>query len=236
MNTSNTCRQWINMSTGAYRAESTASSRTLAPTPMTPPPAAADAPRQQGADQAQHLRNQQHHHAEPEQGHHEPDIESRPGGEELKIVIEVLGADQVRLYGEREADAEHHQPERRGQIAHNADPEVHPAGEAQAGRPDDFQVLQISLGPAAVANRDVDERRRRLFPGSAAVGGHAHLPAAAAHQRGLDEVMRQHEAAEGLAAAEFGQPAVLGEGLHANDGVVPPIIAAVSRPRGPGRA
>ncbi len=38
MNTSKTCRHWISISIGAYRAESTTSSRKLAPTPMTPPP------------------------------------------------------------------------------------------------------------------------------------------------------------------------------------------------------
>ena len=42
-------------------------------------------------------------------------------------------------------------------------------------------------------------------------GRHADLPAGAAHQRRLDEVVRQHVAAEGLAALELRQAAALGE-------------------------
>ena len=53
-------------------------------------------------------------------------------GKQLEIVIEIFGPDQVRLHRERKADAEHHQPQRRGQIAHDADAQVHAAGEAQA--------------------------------------------------------------------------------------------------------
>src|ERR1700722_20843296 len=109
---------------------------------------------------------------------------------------------------------------------------MHPAGETQARGADDFHVLQVALSPAAVANGDVDQRWRGLFPGPAAVGGHAYLPAGAAHQRSLDEIMRQDEAPEGFAALELGQAAVLGERVHADDGVVSPIIGAVARPRG----
>src|SRR6266436_2549821 len=104
------------------------------------------------------------------------------------------------------------------------------ADETEARGADDFHVLQITLSPAPVANRDVDQRWRGLFPGAAAVRGHAHLPAAAPHQRGLDEIMRKDEAAERLAAREFGQAAVLRECGHANDGVVSPIVAAVAGP------
>ena len=38
------------------------------------------------------------------------DVEPRPRGKELKIVIEILRTYQVRLYRKRKADAEHHQP------------------------------------------------------------------------------------------------------------------------------
>src|ERR1700688_3117681 len=107
---------------------------------------------------------------------------------------------------------------------------MHAADETQAGGADDFHVLEVALSPAPVANCDIDQRWRGFFPGAAAVGGHAHLPAAAAHQGGLDEIMRKDEAAERLAAREFGQAAVLRECGHANDGVVTPIIAAVAGP------
>src|ERR1700675_569193 len=102
------------------------------------------------------------------------------------------------------------------------------ADETEARGADDFHVLQVALSPAPVANGDVDQRWRRFLPGAAAVRGHAHLPPAAAHQCGLDEIMRQDETAERLAAGEFGQAAVLCECSHADDGVVSPIIAAVA--------
>src|ERR1700675_4019319 len=107
---------------------------------------------------------------------------------------------------------------------------MHAADETETRGADNFHVLQVALSPAPVADGDVDQRWRRFFPGAAAVRGHAHLPAAATHQRGLDEIMRQDEAAERLAAREFGQAAVLCECGHANDGVVSPIIAAVAGP------
>ena len=194
--------------------------------------AAAQAPRRQRMHQTDDLRDQQHDHAEPEQRHHQLDVESRPGRKQLEIVIEIFGSNQVRLHGEREADADHQQPQGRGQIAHDADAEMHAAGEGQARGADDFHVLQIALCPAAVANGDVDQRRRRLFPGTDAVGGHAHLPSGAPHERRLDEVVREHVAAERLAALELGQAAALRKCRDANDGVVAPVIAAVA---GPGR-
>ena len=104
------------------------------------------------------------------------------------------------------------------------------ADEPQARAADDLHVLQIALGPSAVANGDVDQRGRRFLPGAPAIGGHAHLPAPAAHQCGLDEIMRQHKAAEWLAALELRQAAILRERSNANNGVVPPVIAAVAGP------
>ena len=202
MNTSNTCRLWISMSTGAYRAERMTSSKKLAATPMTPPP-----PRRMRLDSSARIRPSIFGISSTIMLNQNNAIISSTSnrgqdGKQLKVVVEILGADQVRLHRERKADAEHHQPQRRGQVAHDADAQMQPAGEAQARGADDLHVLQIALSPAPVADGDVDERGRGFFPGAAAVGGHAHLPAAAAHQRRLDEVVRQHEAAEGLAARE----------------------------------
>src|ERR1700685_3832930 len=47
--------------------------------------------------------------------------------------------------------------------------------------------------------------------GAAAIGGHAHLPAAAAHEGSLDEIMGEDKTAKGLAALELRQAAILGE-------------------------
>ena len=74
------------------------------------------------------------------------------------------------------------------------------------GAADDLHVLQIALCPTAIANGHIDQCGGRLFPGAAAIGGHAHFPAAAAHERGFDEIMGQHESAEGFAALNLGSP------------------------------
>ena len=81
------------------------------------------------------------------------------------------------------------------------------ARERQAVGADDLRVLQIALRPAPVAHRDVDERRRAFFPRAVEIRRHAHFPAGAAHQRGFDEVVRQHVTAEGLASRQLRQAA-----------------------------
>ena len=94
--------------------------------------AAAAAPnprREQAADQPEHLGYQKNHHAEPEQRHHQLHVEPRPGRKELEIMVEVFRTDQVRLHRQRKSDSQHQQPQRRGEIAHDADAEVQPAGE-----------------------------------------------------------------------------------------------------------
>src|ERR1700735_121440 len=108
---------------------------------------------------------------------------------------------------------------------------MHPAREIQPRSADDLQVLKVALRPSAIADGDVDERGRSLLPRAAAIGRHAHLPSPAAYQRSLDEIMREHVPAERLAALELGKSAALGEGLHADDGIVSPVIAAVAGPR-----
>src|SRR5580692_1114143 len=93
--------------------------------------AVANAARQQGANQPERFWDQQHYHAEPEERHHQRNIEPRPGWEQLKIVAEIFRTDEARLNREREADADHQQPHRRGQITHDAHAQVHAADESQ---------------------------------------------------------------------------------------------------------
>src|ERR1019366_5083261 len=105
------------------------------------------------------------------------------------------------------------------------------ARETQARRADNFEVLQIALSPAAIAYRDVDQRGRGFLPRAAELRRHAYLPAGAAHQGGLDEVVREYMPAKRLAASQRRQAAALGEGGDANDRVVTPIIAGIAGPR-----
>ena len=57
-------------------------------------------------------------------------------------------------------------------------------------------------------------------------------PAAAPHQRRLDEVVAQDVPAERLAARQLRQARMLGEGARADDGVVAPVIAVGAVPPG----
>ena len=166
------------------------SSTKLAVMPMTPPPPRRSRRDGKARTRPDHLRNQQHDHAEPEQRHHQLDVEPRPGRKQLEIVVEIFRPDQVRLHGEREADAEHQQPQRRGQVAHDADAEMHAAGEAQARGADDFHVLQVALSPAAVANGDVDERRAGILPRNR----RSRSPCAPSSRRGASAPPRRNHA------------------------------------------
>ena len=103
-------------------------------------------------------------------------------------------------------------------------------------RTDDLRVLQIALRPASVADRDVDERRRALFPRAVEIRRHAHFPAGAAHERGFDEVVRQHVTAERPAPGQLRQAAGLRERGDADDRVVTPVVAFVAATTRPRRA
>src|SRR5262249_23732088 len=56
--------------------------------------------------------------------------------------------------------------------------------------------------------------------------------AGAADERGLDEVVGLYRPAEWLAPAQVWQAAARGERAHAQDGVVSPVVAVRSLPRG----
>ena len=93
-------------------------------------------------------------------------------------------------------------------------------------------MLEVALAPAAVAHGQVHQRGRALLIAAFQAGHHVDGPAAAAHQRGLDEVVAHDMAAEGFAAGEFGQAGLFGEGDGADQGVVAPVIALGTVPPG----
>ncbi len=109
--------------------------------------------------------------------------------------------------GQHEAEDDQQQPDRRGTIAHDADGEMHAARPCQSVRCDDPEMLQVALRPTPVAHGGVDQRRRAFFPRAAEVGRHLHAPAGAAHQRRLDEIVRQDRPAERLPAGQLRQAA-----------------------------
>ena len=127
------------------------------------------------------------------------------------------------------------QPERRGEIGHDAGGEMLPRRQLQALGADDPRVLQIALAPAPVAGREVDQRGRALLVGALEVGQHVDRPAGAPHQRRLDEIVAEDMAAEGRLALQVRQAAMGGEGLGADDRVVAPVIAVAAHPDGKAR-
>ena len=102
----------------------------------------------------------------------------------------------------------------------------------QAFGADDAEVLHVALRPAAFAADEVVQCWRQAFVAAAEVGVHAHVPAHAAQEGGFNEVVAEDVAADGVASAQDGQAAAFGEGVHADDGVVPPVVAVFALPGG----
>ena len=127
-------------------------------------------------------------------------------------------------------DDDQREPQRRSEIAHHADAHVRAVRPREALAPDDGEMLDVALRPTPVARRDVEQRRRAVFPAAAERRQHAHGPARAAQQRGFDEVVRQDRAAERLLARQNRQARGRGERAHADDRVVAPVVAVVALP------
>ena len=127
-----TCCVCTSIMIGAYSADRIVS--TTAPSAEREDAAAASASarRKDRAHEAQDLRREQHDHREDEQRRHARRVELRPVRKQLEAAAEILGADQRRLQGQREADDQQHQPQRRGQVAHDADGEVRAVRQRQA--------------------------------------------------------------------------------------------------------
>ncbi len=124
------------------------------------------------------------------------------------------------------------QPERRGDVAADPHQQMQAADPVQAARRQHARMLQIALAPAPVAHREVGERGRALLVAAGKRGHHVDRPAAAPHQRRLDEIMAQDVAAERPASAQLRQPRLLGEGARADHRVVAPVIALRAVPPG----
>ncbi len=100
----------------------------------------------------------------------------------------------------------------------------------------DLQVLQVALRPAPVAGGKLDEARRALLERATEVRQHVDGPSGAAHEGGLDEVVAEDVAAEGLFARKLRQPGGGGKGGDADDGVVAPVVAVAAVPGGKPRS
>src|SRR3546814_19025484 len=70
---------------------------------------------------------------------------------------------------------------------------------------DALPILEVSQEPAAVALRVIDQGGRRFLVAAVHLVGEQHLPAGAAQQGGLDEVVTQDLAAQRLAPRQHRQ-------------------------------
>ena len=95
---------------------------------------------------------------------------------------------------------------------------------------DQAGVLQITLAPAAVALQLGQQIRRLLLVAAHQVGHQPDGKTGAAHQRGLNKIMRHDAARHAASALDVGQCAMLHERLDADDRVVAPVVRLAHLP------
>jgi formylmethanofuran dehydrogenase subunit A len=100
----------------------------------------------------------------------------------------------------------------------------------QAGLSDQAGMLQVSLHPATIAHSVVEQVRRQLLVAAAQLGQQPAIPAAAAQESCLDEIVAQDLAVKRRPAGQDRQAAALGEGADAQDGVVAEIVGFARLP------
>jgi len=76
----------------------------------------------------------------------------------------------------------------------------------QAFRRQDPQMLEITLTPAPVARRKIDERGRTFFIASAKAWQHVDCVTGPPYQRGLDKIMAEDMTTEGRPPRRTGNP------------------------------
>ena len=153
-------------------------------------------------------------------------------GNSWKLRLKYSGRIIVACKRQREADEQQHQPQRRGQITHDADEKVPAAHGRQAVRVDDPRTLEVACA----------QRRSRTATSTSEGGLSSHEPSRSGDMRtfqparrmqcGLDEIVRQHVATEWLATGQLRHAARLRESSDADDRVVSPVVAFVAGPRG----
>ena len=197
-------------------------------------PAEAARQRAVGADRepAEQLGREQKGHGRAEHARRELRIDDVPHRIGRAIGKEIHRQLEARFERRADADQDEAEPQRRGEISHDASQQMQAAEWMETARADHAQVLQIALTPAPIAHRVIDQRGRRFFEAALVVGQQIHPPTGAPHERGLDEIVAQNETSEGRPAGQRGQTGMGGECAHANDGVMAPVVAVAEIPPG----
>ena len=160
-------------------------------------------------------------------------VEPRPDREEAEVAGEIFRPDIGRLQHQRDTDDELEQPERRGEIGHDAGREMLPRGQLQAFGADDARVLQVALAPAPVARRQGrsatagSPRRSRRDPAA------CRRPSRRARIRAASTKswLRIWPPKGGL-PLRSGRPPWAAKASRADDRVVAPVIAVAAHPDG----
>src|SRR5579863_8356338 len=105
-----------------------------------------------------------------------------------------------------------------------------PAGPAQPARRQHRNMLQIALAPSPIAYRKVSQSRSHFLIAAGQTRHHVYRPAAAPHQRRLDEIMAHDWPTKRLAPTQFRQPAALRESARADHRVMAPVVTLSAMP------
>ena len=122
------------------------------------------------------------------------------------------------------------QPQRGRQVGHGTRHEHGAVHGVDAGLGHQACVLQVALAPAAVALQFGQQVGRLLLVAAHQVGHQPHVVARAAHEGGFHKVVAHDAARQAPFAGDGRERAVLHEGFHADDGVVPPVMRFTQLP------
>ena len=174
-----------------------------------------------------HQRERDREHLRQEQQCH------RQAGQQQAAVRQAetgLGSRAAAHHHHRGRGQQEREPQRTRGVGHRAGEEQRAVHGADAACEQQAEVHQVAVAPATVATEFLEQVRRQFLVAARQVVRDPHAPAGAAHQRGLDEVVRHDRARQAARARQRREHAVLHERREADDRVVSPVVRLVELP------
>ncbi len=181
-------------------------------------------------DDAQQFRQEQQHNGGGEQRHRLVRMPLRPQRVQLAWRHEVLRFHQGVHRQQRCRQHQEEEPQRCRQVRHHAGQEHRTVYRVHAFYQEQAEVHQVTVAPATVTLEFVQQVRRQLFIAARQVVGNPHAPAGTAHQRCFNEVVGQNRTGKRPFTRQRREGAVLDKWLHADDGVVAPVVRFTQLP------
>src|SRR5712664_1678685 len=100
----------------------------------------------------------------------------------------------------------------------------------QPARREHGQMLKVALAPSPVAGCEIQQRWRAFFEAAAQSRHHSDGPSRSPHQRRFYKIVAENMPTKRFATLEVREACVLRKCAHANDRVVPPIVAFGAMP------